>query len=78
MNFDIDNSLVQRCGHLLSTYFIVIFFCTIGICKHVDVTSIGDTYLDIVNVEGWNKIFCTYLLPCFLLGNTKKNSFSNF
>jgi hypothetical protein len=28
-------------------------------------------------LEGASKIFCTYLLPCFLLENMKKNSFSN-
>jgi hypothetical protein len=50
-NLDFDNNLVQRCGGLLSIYFTPIFFCIIGICKHVNATSIGDTCLDIISVE---------------------------
>jgi hypothetical protein len=50
-NLDFDNNLVKRCGGLLSIYFTPIFFCTIGISKHVNVTYVSDTSLDIINVE---------------------------
>ncbi len=50
-NLNFDNNLVRKGGGLLSIYFIPIFFCTIGICKHANATSLGDTCLDIISVE---------------------------
>jgi hypothetical protein len=32
-------------------YFPTIFFCTIGICKYVNTTFVGDTNFDVINVE---------------------------
>jgi hypothetical protein len=32
-------------------YFTTILFCTIGICKHVNVTCIGDRSFNMINVE---------------------------
>ncbi len=50
-NPDFNNAFVQRCGGLLSMYFTTMFFCTIEICKHVNVTSILETSFDMIIVE---------------------------
>jgi hypothetical protein len=50
-NLDFDNTFVWKCGCLLSMYFTPIFFCTIGICKHVNATYVGDIGLDGINVK---------------------------
>ncbi len=51
INFDFDNNLIKRCGGLLSIYFIIVFFNTVGICKHVNATFVGDLSFEIINVE---------------------------
>jgi hypothetical protein len=51
INFDFDNNLIQRCGGLLSIYFTIVFFNTVGICKHVNGTFVGDLSFEIINVE---------------------------
>jgi hypothetical protein len=51
INFDFDNNLIQRCGGLISICFTIVFFNTIGICKHVNATFVGDLSFEIINVE---------------------------
>jgi hypothetical protein len=51
INFDFDNNLIQRCGGLISICFTIAFFNTIGICKHVNATFVGDLSFEIINVE---------------------------
>jgi len=49
INFDFHNNLIQRCGGLISIYFTIVFFNTIGICKHVNATFVGDLGFEIIN-----------------------------
>jgi hypothetical protein len=51
INFYFDNNLIQRYGGLLSIYFTIVFFNTIGICKHPNATFVGDLSFEIINVE---------------------------
>jgi hypothetical protein len=52
-------------------YFTAIFVCTIGICKHVNATSVGDTSFDTMNVEiNFNyegEMFCKLKQLAFLV-----------
>jgi len=49
------------------------FFCTIGICKHVDAKSIGDTCFDVINLEinfNYNgEMFCKHKQLTFLVSS---------
>jgi hypothetical protein len=63
-------------------YFNAIFFCTIGICKHVNATFVGDTDFNVINVEinfKYNgEMFCQLKQLAFLVFSSIQPCGSHF